>query len=273
MRDYSFNPKAALEQGLHTLKRKNLPVRDIYLFKRDYQLLHAARDGNEPDKKKILIIEDDKDLLMGLKDNLCYEGYEVITGGTGTDGLKTAGTKKPDLIILDIMLPDMDGLEVCRRLREQRLEIPIIMLTAKSQEIDKVLGLEMGADDYITKPFGIKELLARIRAVLRRGKSIKLEVYRFGNVEIDFSHFRATKNGKELELTSLEFEIIKLLIENKGLTVSRDKMLEKVWGYNLFPTTRTVDNHILKLRKKVEDNPHNPFHILTIHGYGYKFID
>lgn len=224
-------------------------------------------------RDKILIIEDEPDMVMGLKDNLTYEGYVVITSTTGLEGLGKAQMENPDLIILDLMLPDVDGLDVCKKLRDNKINIPVIMLTARGQEIDKVIGLEAGADDYITKPFGIGELLARIRAILRRQERRKgIGIYRFSDIEIDFVHYQATKGGKCIELTPREFEIMKLLIENKDFTVSRERMLDEVWGYKVFPTTRTVDNHILKLRKKIEDDPHNPRHILTIHGKGYKFI-
>lgn len=202
---------------------------------------------------KILIIEDEKTLVKGIKLNLLDEGYEVDWAEDGISGLEKALSTQPDLILLDIMLPHMNGLDVCRNLREKKVTTPIIMLTAKSEEIDKVMGLEFGADDYITKPFSIRELVARIKAHLRRErrKDIKsFAVHRFGDVEIDFTHFRIKRKDKESELTSLEAEILRYLIAHKDEVVTRENLLEKIWGYEKYPTTRTIDNHILKLRKK-----------------------
>jgi len=225
-------------------------------------------------KEKILIIEDEEDLVKGLKLNLRGEGYEVDWAYDGREGLLKAQEAAPNLIILDIMLPKMDGLEVCRELRQKNIGIPIIMLTAKGEEIDKVVGLEVGADDYLTKPFSIRELLARIKALLRRAnreeKSVP-KVYRFGEVEIDFATFKVRRKGEEFELTSLEVEILKHLISHQGQVVTREALLDKVWGYDKFPTTRTIDNHILKLRKKIEDDPSHPRHIFSVYGEGYRF--
>jgi DNA-binding response OmpR family regulator len=225
-------------------------------------------------KEKILIIEDEEDLVKGLKLNLQGEGYEVEWAFDGREGLLQAQEAAPDLIILDIMLPKMNGLEVCRELRQKNIGIPIIMLTAKGEEIDKVVGLEVGADDYLTKPFSIRELLARIKALLRRAnreeKSVP-KVYRFGDVEIDFATFKIRRKGEEFELTSLEVEILKHLISHQGKVVTREALLDKVWGYDKFPTTRTIDNHILKLRKKIEDDPSHPRHIFSVYGEGYRF--
>jgi DNA-binding response OmpR family regulator len=225
-------------------------------------------------KEKILIIEDEEDLVKGLKLNLQGEGYEVEWAFDGREGLLKAQEAAPDLIILDIMLPKMNGLEVCRELRQKNIGIPIIMLTAKGEEIDKVVGLEVGADDYLTKPFSIRELLARIKALLRRAnreeKSVP-KVYRFGDVEIDFATFKIRRKGEEFELTSLEVEILKHLISHQGKVVTREALLDKVWGYDKFPTTRTIDNHILKLRKKIEDDPSHPRHIFSVYGEGYRF--
>jgi two-component system alkaline phosphatase synthesis response regulator PhoP len=224
--------------------------------------------------EKILIIEDEADLVKGLRLNLEDEGYQVDWASDGVMGIERVLKVKPDLILLDIMLPKKDGLDVCRELREKKVAIPIIMLTAKSEEIDKVVGLEIGADDYITKPFSIRELLARIKAHLRReqrGSSSFPDVYAFGDVEVDFSHFKIRHGGKEWDLTSLEAEILKYFLSRPGEVVKRNDLLEKVWGYEKFPTTRTIDNHILKLRKKIEDDPSHPEHILSIYGEGYKF--
>jgi two-component system alkaline phosphatase synthesis response regulator PhoP len=225
--------------------------------------------------KKILIIEDEQDLIKGLKLNLSDEGYEVDWAVNGMEGLRKALREMPDLIILDIMLPEMDGLEVCRELRHKNTGIPIIMLTAKGGEIDKVVGLEIGADDYITKPFSIRELLARIKVQLRRvereEKAVP-EVYSFGDIEIDFAQFKVKRKGNEIDLTSLEMEILKYFVAHQGNVVTRDDMLDKIWGYESYPTTRTIDNHILKLRKKIEEDPARPRHILSVYGGGYRFI-
>jgi len=224
---------------------------------------------------KILIVEDEPDMVLGLKDNFEFEGYEVTTAADGVAGLEKARSIKPDLLILDIMLPKLSGLEVCKTLRGEGFETPIVMLTARGQEIDKVVGLELGADDYVTKPFSIRELLARVRAILRRteGGKKRLQRYKFSDVELDFEVYRAKKGGEALELSPREFELLRYLIERKGETVSRDKLLEDVWGYESYPSTRTVDTHIAKLRAKIGDSGGDPRYILTIHGVGYKFVD
>jgi two-component system alkaline phosphatase synthesis response regulator PhoP len=224
--------------------------------------------------KKILIIEDEQDLIKGLKLNLSDEGFEVGWAVNGVEGLRKAIEEAPDLIILDIMLPEMDGLEVCRKLRQKNIDIPVIMLTAKGGEIDKVVGLEIGADDYMTKPFSIRELLARIKARLRHvereGKSVP-ELYSFSDIEIDFNKFKIKRKGKEQDLTSLETDILKYFVIHRGEVVSRNDLLDKIWGYDSYPTTRTVDNHILKLRKKIEEDPSHPRYILSVYGGGYRF--
>jgi len=226
-------------------------------------------------KKKVLIIEDEEDLIKGLKLNLIDEGYEVDSALNGVEGLRKALEETPDLIILDIMLPDKDGLEVCRELRKKNISIPIIMLTAKGEEIDKVVGLEIGADDYITKPFSVRELLARIKVQLRRAERDEKavpQIYSFSDIEIDFAQFKVRRKGKELDLTSLEMEILKYFIAHRGEVVARDDFLDKIWGYESYPTTRTIDNHILKLRKKIEEDPSHPQYILSVYGGGYRFI-
>ena len=226
-------------------------------------------------KEKILIIEDEEDLVKGLKLNLADEGYEVDWAADGEEGLRKALEERPNLIILDIMLPKMNGLDICRELRQKNISIPIIMLTAKGEEIDKVLGLEIGADDYMTKPFSIRELLARIKAHLRREKRERKtvpEVYRFGDVEIDFTHFKVKRKDKDLDLTSLEIDILKYFIAHREEVVTREALLDKVWGYEKYPTTRTIDNHILKLRKKIEADPSHPEYILSVYGEGYRFV-
>ncbi len=224
---------------------------------------------------KILIVEDEPDMVLGLKDNFEFEGYEVATATDGQSGLERARALKPDLIVLDVMLPKISGLEVCKTLRGEGWPGPILMLTARGQEIDKVVGLELGADDYVTKPFSIRELLARVRAVLRRteGKAKRLAKYHFDDVDLDFEAYKATKGGQPLDLSPREFELLRYLIERKGETVTRDQLLEDVWGYESYPSTRTVDTHIAKLRAKIGDSGSEPHWILTIHGMGYKFID
>ncbi len=225
---------------------------------------------------KILIVEDDEDLLRGLVINLSREGYEIVQADRGDLGLELALKTRPHLVLLDVMLPEMDGLEVCRELRKRGINVPIIMLTAKTEEIDRMAGLKVGADDYVCKPFSARELLARIRVQLRRWPAQRnkgLIRYSFDDVEIDFEKFRATREGEPLELTPREFEILKLLIQCHGEVVTRDRMLDEVWGREVYVTTRTIDNHVLKLRKKTEENPSNPQHILSIYGQGYKFVD
>ncbi len=224
--------------------------------------------------KKILIIEDEKNMVTGLKFNLEARDYKVIAAYDGESGLKKALNEKPDLVILDIMLPKLNGYEVCKRLKKALPELPIIMLTAKSQEAEIVIGLELGADDYMTKPFSVLELLARIKAMLRRVNSGSNEngIYRFGNLELDLKKNKATKNGFPLELSAREFEILNYLIQRQGETVTRDELLQRIWGYESSPNTRTVDIHIAKLRSKIENKPEEPELIITIHGIGYKFL-
>lgn len=224
--------------------------------------------------KKILIIEDDKSISDGIKLNLETENYKVLTEYDGEDGFNSAEKKTPDLILLDINLPGMNGFDVCRNLRMKKNNTPIIMLSVKSDEADKILGLELGADDYVTKPFSMKELLARIKAILRRRQTLteNIETLTFGNVSIDFVKMKAMKNKKEVHLSLKEYEILKFLAANEDRVISRSELLDKVWGYDVFPTTRTVDNFILMLRKKLEENPAIPKHIFTIHSAGYKFV-
>ena len=224
---------------------------------------------------KVLIIEDEPNMVLGLKDSCEYEGYEVAVARNGKEGLEKAETEKPDIILLDVMLPVMSGIDVCRTLRTRGIETPILMLTARSQEIDKVIGLEMGADDYITKPFSIKELLARIRAHLRRATKqvVDIESFTFGDVELNFKKYAARKGGQALELSAREFEILRYLIRRRGEIVTRDQLLDEVWGYRSTPVTRTVDNHIARLRQKIEQDPSEPQHIITVHRIGYRFVE
>ena len=223
---------------------------------------------------KILIVEDEKDMVTGLKFNLEARDYAVIAAYDGEAGYQKALEEKPDLVILDLMLPKRNGYEVCKSLKKEIPDLPIIILTAKSQEAEIVTGLELGADDYITKPFSVLELLARIKSVLRRAKSGTQipEVYRFGNLEINFRKYSARKEGKSLTLSPREYEILKCLIERQGEIVSRDDLLNQVWSCYSCPNTRTVDAHIAKIRRKIEDTPEEPKLIITIHGIGYKFL-
>jgi DNA-binding response OmpR family regulator len=224
--------------------------------------------------KRILIIEDDKAILRGLTDNLKKENFEVVSATDGLRGYELAKTAKHNLIILDVMLPSMDGLEICRKLRTEKVQIPILMLTSKKEEVDKVLGLELGADDYLTKPFGIRELVARIKALLRRQSNVPvtLEECTFDDVHINFKRHETRKGKKSLDLSSKEYELLKYFAEHEGEVVSRDQLLDEVWGYEVAPTTRTVDNYVLSLRKKIEANPSKPTHLLTVHTTGYKFV-
>ena len=224
--------------------------------------------------KKILIVEDEIDMVTGLKFNLEAKNFSVIVAYDGESGCQKALEEKPDLVILDIMLPKLNGYEVCKILKEKSPDLPIIMLTAKSQESEIVTGLDLGADDYITKPFGVLELLSRINAVLRRVSSDSRipDVYRLDNLEINFKKYYALKNGKSLKLSPREYEILRCFIEKQGEIVTREDLLTQVWGYDSFPNTRTIDAHIVKLRQKIEDQPEEPKLIITIHGIGYKFL-
>lgn len=223
---------------------------------------------------RILIIEDEPDMRRGLQDNLEFEDYEIVSTGNGNEGLRLAQKEPFDLILLDLMLPGMDGMEVCRKLKESGSTIPIVMLTARGAESDKVEGLLTGADDYITKPFSLKELLARIKVILRRTQphTSSLHEYEFSDVRISFDKYEAWKGKTMLELSHREFEILRLFFEREGETVTREEFLKEVWGYTSFPQTRTVDNHIAKLRQKIEDDPDQPKHIITVHRMGYKFL-
>jgi two-component system alkaline phosphatase synthesis response regulator PhoP len=224
---------------------------------------------------KILIVEDEEDLWRGLQRHLQKEGYAVAHCGRGDTAVSTVLREAPDLIVLDVMLPGASGIDVCRELRARGIEVPIIMLTARSEEIDRVVGLEMGADDYVTKPFGVKELLARVRVRLRRDTAqarAGLSRYRFGDIEVNFDAHEVTRNGQRLELSPKELEVLRLLIRFRGEVVSRERMLHDIWGFDEAPNTRTVDTHILKLRQKLEEDPARPRFLLSIYGEGYKFV-
>ena len=222
---------------------------------------------------KVLIVEDDDSMITALRDGFEYEGYTVSMARDGAAGLRQASETAPDLIILDVMLPKMSGLDVCREIRKAGNTVPIIMLTARGQEIDKVLGLKLGADDYVTKPFGFLELMARVEAVLRRatGRPVQVESFEFGSVKADFKHGEVRRNGKLLDLSAREVRLLQYFIEHRGEVVSRDRLLDAVWDYDSAPLTRTVDMHVAKLRKKIEDRPAQPRYLVTVHGQGYKF--
>jgi DNA-binding response OmpR family regulator len=226
--------------------------------------------------KRILIVEDDLAILRGLKDNLEYESYEVLTATDGEQGYCLIQEKKPDLVILDLMLPRMSGYELCRKVRKEGNPIPILMLTARGEEVDRVLGLDLGADDYVTKPFSVPELLARIRAIRRRVQQDKTgdlpDDLHFGEIAVDFKCFEARKGGEILNMSRKEFGVLRVLAARVGEVVTRDELLDAVWGYDQYPTTRTVDNHIALLRTKLEDDPSNPRHLITVHGVGYRLI-
>lgn len=225
-------------------------------------------------KSKILIVEDEPAMVAGLRDNFEYEGYEVISADDGVTGLERALSDSPDLVVLDVMMPRMSGLDVCKQLKAKRPAVPIIMLTARGQEIDKVVGLELGADDYVTKPFSIRELMARVKAVLRRASTSApaSEIYRFSDVEVNVRSNEVRRNGELVDLSSKEFALLSYFIAHPVETLSRDRLLDAVWGYENYPSTRTVDTHIVHLRQKLEPNPEEPRFILTVHGSGYKFV-
>jgi DNA-binding response OmpR family regulator len=222
---------------------------------------------------KILIVEDEPKMVAGLRDNFEYEGYEVMTAHDGVEGLDRALATSPDLIVLDVMMPRMSGLDVCRKLKSKRPSIPIIMLTARGQEVDKVVGLELGADDYVTKPFSIRELLARVKAVLRRSHTLPQDKdrYTFADIEVDMQKCIVTRGGKPLDFTSKEFELLKYFICHPGENLSRERLLDEVWGYENQTNSRTVDAHLVRLRQKLETAPEQPRFFLTVHGTGYKF--
>jgi two-component system alkaline phosphatase synthesis response regulator PhoP len=225
-------------------------------------------------KTRILIVEDEPAMVAGLRDNFEYEGYEVISAHDGVAGLDRALAEHPDLVVLDVMMPRMSGLDVCKQLKAKRPSLPIIMLTARGQEVDKVVGLELGADDYVTKPFSIRELIARVKAVLRRvaPPSATPEVYRFSDVEVNIRSNEVRRGGALVELSSKEFALLAYFVAHPAETLSRDRLLDAVWGYENYPNTRTVDTHILHLRQKLETNPEEPRLFLTVHGSGYKFV-
>lgn len=223
---------------------------------------------------KILVVEDEKKMREGLKDNLLFEGYEVDAVGDGAKGLERAIAEEYDLMLLDVMLPSMSGFDILRSLRERGVKTPVIMVTARGEEIDRVLGLELGADDYVLKPFSLREMLARVKAVLRRTDQTAVPASRIaiGRLIADVEACTALEDGKDTAMTVKEFEILKYLWNHQGQTVTREQLLNDVWGYEAAPTTRTVDNFIVRLRQKIEKDPSRPKHILTVHGAGYRLI-
>jgi DNA-binding response OmpR family regulator len=219
----------------------------------------------------VLIIEDDPTMLIGLKDNFEFKGYKVVTAADGERGLKAALNAKPDLVILDIMLPKINGYEICRLIREEKLEMPIIMLTAKGEESDIVLGLNLGADDYVTKPFSIKELLARAAAFLRRARKESHDAYEFGPFRLDIPARRLTRKGREIELSPKEFDLLEYFVRKPGRALTRDELLNGVWGYDCVVTSRSIDRFVTTLRNKIEPDPARPVYIHTIRQIGYRF--
>jgi len=222
----------------------------------------------------LLIIEDDPAILLGLKKNLSFEGYRVLTASEGEKGLELAFDAKPDLILLDVMLPGVNGFEICRTIRRHDATVPILIISAKDQEIDKIMGLELGADDYITKPFSVKEVVARVKAALRRTTALEqeVEVLSFGRSEIDFQGRALRVDGEDVEVSPREFDLLQYLARNPNRVLARDQILNRVWGYDYYGTARTIDNFIQKLRRKVEDDPESPRYIVTVRGVGYKFV-
>ena len=223
---------------------------------------------------RVLVVEDDPAILRGLAGNLANEKYDVLTASDGEAGYRIAREQNPDVIVLDLMLPRLSGYELCRKLRSDGLTTPILMLTARGDEADRVLGLDLGADDYMGKPFSVRELMARIRALLRRTQpSSAPDVLRFDYVVIDFRRWEARKADRTVDMTRKEYGLLHVLVARAGEVVSRDALLHEVWGYDATPTTRTVDNHIASLRAKLEQNPADPRHLLTMHGVGYKWVE
>ena len=232
--------------------------------------------GELSKRARILLVEDEPDIVRGLTDVLEFEGYEVVTHMQGRAGVREMKERGADLVILDLMLPDINGFQVCEEIRAENQVVPIIILTARGQELDKIRGLEAGADDYVTKPFGVGELLARIKAILRRLTRAQVskepETIRIGSCEINLRTHTLVRARKSHMLTFYKVELLKLLYEREGQPVSRDEILDKIWGIEAYPSNRTVDNFVVKLRKKLEENQHHPRHILTVYGFGYKLV-
>jgi DNA-binding response OmpR family regulator len=223
---------------------------------------------------KVLVVEDDPGILRTVADNLRFEQYEVVTATEGETAYTLRQKEQPDLIILDLMLPRMSGLELCRKLRMEDVQVPVLMLTARGEEADRIRGLDMGGDDYVTKPFSVPELMARVRALLRRASAVGgvPDTLTFGQAEVDFECYAAHRRGRRVEMTRKEFALLRFLASRKNTVVTRDEILNKVWGLDSYPVTRTVDNHIASLRAKLETDPAQPAHIQTVHGVGYRFV-
>ncbi|MFN7938843.1 MAG: response regulator transcription factor [Bryobacteraceae bacterium] len=223
---------------------------------------------------QVLVIEDEPAILRGLADSLRFESYEVLTAADGEEGYRAIRQHHPDLILLDLMLPKLSGYELCQRLRREGTNTPILMLTARSEEADRILGLDLGADDYVTKPFAVRELMARVRALLRRTKGTggTLDRLEFDDVVVDFLRYEAMRGGQKVEMARKEFQMLRLLASRAGQVVSREELLNQVWGYEVYPTTRTVDTHVGQLRAKLERNAAEPRRLLTVHGVGYRWI-
>ena len=222
---------------------------------------------------KVLVVEDDRSILLGLEKNLRFEGYEVVTASDGEEGLRLAFDAQPDLILLDLMLPKLNGFEICRAVRKRDPAIAILVLTAKTMEADKVTGLDLGADDYVTKPFSVKEVMARVRALLRKKSALEgsAEAFTFGTVEVDFVGRTVRKDGALVETSKKEFELLGLFVRNRGRVLARDQILNKVWGYDYYGTPRTIDNFVQKLREKIERDAADPEFLKTVRGVGYLF--
>jgi DNA-binding response OmpR family regulator len=223
---------------------------------------------------KVLVVEDDPGILRTVADNLRFEQYEVVTAADGETAYQLCQQQQPDLIVLDLMLPRMSGLELCRKLRTEDVQVPVLMLTARTEEADRIRGLDLGGDDYVAKPFSVAELMARVRALLRRAAAASgvPAMLRFGQVEVDFRRYVAHRSGRSVEMTRKEFALLRFLAARQDTVVTRDELLNKVWGFDSYPVTRTVDNHISSLRAKLETDPARPAHIQTVHGVGYKFV-
>ena len=236
-------------------------------------MIQRGSEASAP-ARRILLVEDEPSLVLTLTDRLLSEGYEVEAAGDGDAAVDRAIAGSFDMVLLDVMLPGRDGFEVCRELRQRGLQIPIVMLTARGQVVDRVVGLKLGADDYVTKPFEMIELLARMEAIFRRARassSSPAGTYAFGSVRVDFRSGEVFRDGEPVTLSALEFKLLAFFIQNRGALLTRDELLDKVWGYDAMPTTRTVDVHVASLRQRLERNPSRPEYILTVHGRGYRF--
>lgn len=234
-------------------------------------MVNAKSQESSPERHRILIVEDDPSLIFGLEKNLSFEGYDVLVACDGEEGLRMAIESSPALIVLDIMLPKVNGFEICKTLRDRGFKVPVIFLSAKSQEVDKVTGLDLGGDDYLTKPFSVRELLARIKTILRRVDEKKEETIETGPIRVDRAGHTVYRRGKAVSLTSKEFRLLEYLLERRGRVLARDEILNHVWGYQYQGTTRTIDNFINRLRQKIGDDIREPKYILTVRGVGYKF--